>query len=357
MIILATVNTGADVQVTADLMSDLKITDRAIAGAFDRLITAGYLERRGGRGAPGRGMIGVTRRGRTAYGTIMFTTLVERWTDLPLRQGDIIVSCVPKSGTTWVQMICALLIFQTPDLPAPLKELSIWPEWELAVRDDVLARLAAQQHRRFMKSHEPLSTIPADPRVTHIVVARHPLDAALSFYRQRDFNDKREQGHVGRPPAGEAPSPRQALLHWMDMESHPPGAAPHSSLPGVLGHVRAAWERRDEPNVVLVRYEDLSADLEGQMRGLAVRLGITVPEETWPPLVKAATFEQMRKAADRIQPIFGLTDPKLFFRTGRPGSGQELLTGTELAHYHERAARLAPPDMLAWLHAPGEPAR
>lgn len=28
-----------------------------------------------------------------------------------------------------MQMICALLVFQTPDLPAPLAELSPWMEW------------------------------------------------------------------------------------------------------------------------------------------------------------------------------------------------------------------------------------
>ena len=46
-----------------------------------------------------------------------------------------------------------------------------------------------------------------------------------------------------------------------------------------------AWARRDEPNVVLVHYDDLFADLEGEMRRLADRLGIAVPEERWPELV------------------------------------------------------------------------
>jgi len=33
--------------------------------------------------------------------------------------GDIIISTPPKCGTTWVQMICALLILQEPELPLP----------------------------------------------------------------------------------------------------------------------------------------------------------------------------------------------------------------------------------------------
>jgi hypothetical protein len=43
-----------------------------------------------------------------------------RWSGFPFREGDIVISARSKSGTTWMQMICALLVFRTPDLPAPL---------------------------------------------------------------------------------------------------------------------------------------------------------------------------------------------------------------------------------------------
>ena len=43
-----------------------------------------------------------------------------RWDGFSFREGDIIISTPPKCGTTWTQMICAMLIFQTPDLPQPL---------------------------------------------------------------------------------------------------------------------------------------------------------------------------------------------------------------------------------------------
>jgi hypothetical protein len=35
------------------------------------------------------------------------------------------------------------------------------------------------------------------------------------------------------------------------------------------------------------------------------------------------------------------------------GAGREILTDDEIAHYHARAAQLAPPGMLTWLHSPG----
>jgi hypothetical protein len=45
-----------------------------------------------------------------------------------------------------------------------------------------------------------------------------------------------------------------------------------------------------------------------------------------------------------------LKDRDAFFRRGSSGAGRELLTDAEFAHYLDRAAGLAPPDMLAWLH-------
>ena len=37
-----------------------------------------------------------------------------RWDGFELRAGDVIISTPPKSGTTWTQMLCALLIFDGP---------------------------------------------------------------------------------------------------------------------------------------------------------------------------------------------------------------------------------------------------
>jgi aryl sulfotransferase len=124
------------------------------------------------------------------------------------------------------------------------------------------------------------------------------------------------------------------------------------SLPGVMWHMSDAWARRDEPNVLLVHYDDLSADLSAEMRRIAGRLGIEIPESDWPSLVDAAGFTQMRSRAAELapDPAGVLRDRNAFFRRGRSGSGRETLTADEFAHYRERAAAMAPADMLAWLH-------
>jgi aryl sulfotransferase len=274
-----------------------------------------------------------------------------RWRDFDFRAGDIVISTRSKSGTTWMQMICALLVLQQPDLPAPLAELSPWIDWLAVPKAEMYARLSAQQHRRFVKTHTPLDGIPVDARATYIVVARHPLDLAVSLYFQGDNLD-RERMHAltGAPlPAARAPL-HEWLLAWIDRKVSPQKEM--DSLPGVMWHLADAWTRRDGDNVVLVHYDDLSADLEGEMHHLAHVLGIEVPADAWPGLVAAAGFEHMRARADRLapDPVGVLKDRAQFFRRGSSGAGREVLPDDEYARYRARTEQLAPPDLLAWLH-------
>src|SRR5580658_11112402 len=105
-----------------------------------------------------------------------------------------------------MQMICALLVLQTPDLPAPLSELSPWLDWLITPREQVFARLQAQQHRRFIKTHTPLDGIPLSPLATYIVVGRHPLDLAVSLYHQgNNINRARLAELTGTTPAPPRP--------------------------------------------------------------------------------------------------------------------------------------------------------
>jgi hypothetical protein len=62
----------------------------------------------------------------------------------------------------------------------------------------------------------------------------------------------------------------------------------------------------------------------------------------------------MRDHSDRLVPAAQgiIKDTASFFRRGTSGAGREILSDEELAGYHARVARLAPPDMLEWLHSP-----
>lgn len=277
-----------------------------------------------------------------------------RWTGFGFRPGDIVISTRSKSGTTWMQMICALLVFQTPELPAPLPRLSPWLDWLVRPRDEVITQLEAQQHRRFIKTHTPLDGIPLEPLATYIVVARHPLDMAVSLYHQGSNIDREQLAALtGKPelaqPRARRPL-REWLVRWAGKDADP--REDMDSLCGVLWHLSDAWARRDRPNVILVHYADLAGDRPAEMRRIAGLLGIEVPEQAWPGLVSAAGFEQMSARSAELVPTPDglLKDPAAFFRRGSSGAGREVLSSAEYDAYLAHAARLAPPDLLEWLH-------
>jgi aryl sulfotransferase len=264
-----------------------------------------------------------------------------RWPRFPFRDGDVVVSTRSKSGTTWMQQV-VLTLLHGPRLPAPLAELSPWVDWLTIPEDALWASLAAQPGRRVVKTHTPLDGIVLDPRASYVVVVRDPLDLAVSLYHQGDNLDRRRVAELtGRPYAEPPARPPLAewLAAWTRRDADPMTSM--DSLPGVVHHAADAWRRRSA-GVLVVRYEDLVADLAGSMRRLADALAITVPPASWPERVEACTFASMRAAAaQRVPDARGvLRDPAAFFRRGRPGAGREVLDPAGLAAYDARVRSL-----------------
>src|SRR5436190_11266369 len=104
-----------------------------------------------------------------------------RWDGFELRPGDIIISTPPKCGTTWTQMICALLILQTSTFDRKLDQMSPWLDMQTRALPDVLAELDAQRNRRFIKTHTPLDGLAYRPDITYICVGRDPRDVGVSW--------------------------------------------------------------------------------------------------------------------------------------------------------------------------------
>jgi len=287
-----------------------------------------------------------------------------RWNGFRFRPDDIVISTPAKCGTTWTQMICALLVFRSPSLPGDLATISPWLDMLTRPLDDVLGDLERQTHRRFIKTHTPLDGLPYDERVTYICVGRDPRDVALSRdNHQTNANTavvlkarNAVTGADGAPAVNETPDERPAspvdrFWIWVD-ETTPPTQSP-STLWKTLHHLNTFWAVRDLPNVVLLHYADLRADLDGQMRSVAARLGIQVDEETWPDLVRAATLDSMRANSARLAPDAASGfwhDSRQFFHRGTMGQWRELLDDKDIERYQRRVAELVPADLAAWVH-------
>jgi sulfotransferase family protein len=284
-----------------------------------------------------------------------------RWDGFEFRADDIVISTPSKCGTTWMQMICALLVFGDANLPRPLTELSPWLDIQTDSISNVLATLTAQRHRRFIKTHTPLDGLPFDERVIYICVGRDPRDAAISLDNHRTTISrealvKAREVAVGSGDdvSADAPAriddPVQRFWRWVEDD-----LPPSDGLELLLHHLGTFWDRRQASNVVLVHYADLRRDLEDEMRRLAERLGVGIDEDVWPGLVAEARFDRMRRRADTLAPQVttdGLwPDPSRFFHRGTSGQWRTLLNAEDLDRYWARVGRLAAPDLSAWTHA------
>jgi aryl sulfotransferase len=285
-----------------------------------------------------------------------------RWDDFEFRAGDIVISTPPKCGTTWTQMLCALLIFDGPRFPAALDEISPWLDMCNRPLAEVKSALAAQTHHRFIKTHTPLDGIPVRADVTYVVVGRDPRDVAISYEHHAANMDidhflALREAAIGNADLAELP-PRQ-IVSGDPIERFRTfvfdatlGGPP--TLATVLHHLGTAWEKRGDANVALFHYADLQTDLVGELLRLADVLGIPCAPERARELAPEASLARMRNRAAELAPSAShdnWKDVRTFFRKGGSGEWRDRLSAADVAAYEARVAQLAPADLATWIHA------
>jgi hypothetical protein len=284
-----------------------------------------------------------------------------RWERFAFRPGDIVITTPRKSGTTWTQMLCALLIFDGDDFPEPLSRLSPWLDQRVTPLDDILAIYEGQRHRRVIKTHTPLDGLRVVDEAVYLTVARDPRDVMLSMDRHRanmDYErvraiiDAANPGDADAPPAPRSyePPPLDDLFTAFVDGSDPTASI---SLPGLFHHLGTSWDRRREPNIAMFHYADYSADLAGELQRLAAALEVPVTAERAAELAALATFDSLRRRAEDIAPNADLgmwKDTSAFFRAGRIGEWRDRLTPRQIARYDEVVKASFDPDLAGWAH-------
>ena len=225
---------------------------------------------------------------------------------------------------------------------------------------DLVASIEAQQHRRFFKTHTPLDGIPEHPTVTYLAVFRHPLDVALSNLdhagNQAEELLRLREAAVGDKDLDELPAkpdrpvePVEVLRQFVEVDVEPTGSGLHS-LSDLCQQLQVAWDRRHRPNVHLLHYADLHADLDGEMRRIADALGIDIArdigEETWPTWCRPRGFGAMRTHADQLalDAALGIWNSSAeFFAHGGSRHAEQLLSPGDLAVFEQRLDDLAGP--------------
>lgn len=281
-----------------------------------------------------------------------------RWKDFQSRDGDIFVCTPAKCGTTWTQMICALLVFQKTDFEHPLSDYTPWLDMLITPIDEVLARLEAQTHRRFIKTHTPFDGLPYFDNTTYVCVGRDPRDAFMSFGSHfANINPEFMGKFLANPkPGAKMPHPHPQAKEIGERfineitATGTPGATDNPT--GVLPYIKSFWDYRHLPNIHFFHFDDMKKDLGGQMRRMAQVLGIQVEEKLWPALIDAARFENMKQKSDMLAPDAktGIwREPGNFFNKGESGQWRDVLGPEELAVYEKTLRERLSPELAKWI--------
>ena len=281
-----------------------------------------------------------------------------RWDRFRFRPGDVIVSTAPKCGTTWTIKLCAMLVAGSPDLGASLPTHSPWLDQKALPQDALFADLEARQGLRVIKTHTPLDGLPYVPHVRYVVCGRDPRDAYLSMIDHRSNRSlaywQARDLQAGRAPRTERPPPLDPNMDfavWATQGQHP-WMLDGRGYQSVLSFNASWWDWRALPNIHLIHYRDLTADLEGEARRLAEFLGVAIPRALWPELLEAASFSAMRGDADATAPgaeAGRWSSNADFFRAARVEQWREALSSENQTLYEAVNRDRFDPALKAWL--------
>ena len=274
------------------------------------------------------------------------------WSAVTPRDDDIVIATAPKCGTTWTQQIVSSLVFQDAEA-RPIPKVSTWVEARFRHTEAEMKKaIEAQTHRRFLKTHLPFDGLPLYSQVRYIHVARDGRDAALSAHNHFSSFPQEVLANfdkigmadpkIGRAYPRASPDVSRFFDQWMRAEAGP----------SFFHLENTYWNERERPNVLLVHYSDLKADLDGEMRRISTFLEIPIDEARWPSLVAAAMFDTMKKAGDRLMPgakmmLSGGSGE--FFYKGTVGRWREVLSSEQLAAYDRTVREQCPPALVNWL--------
>lgn len=307
-----------------------------------------------------------TRQFRTA------TTDSARWDAFEPRDGDIVIATFAKCGTTWTQRIVDLLVHQDA-APRPVGDMSPWLDARFfAPLDADLATLSAQKHRRYIKSHLPFDALPIYDGVKYIHVARDGRDAFMSWHNHvMGFRPEwvariraiAEDDPLLTPMPNMRPPEDPHLFYqmWIATAEGEPPEGPGRDM-GFFDFETTYWRERGRENLLMVHYNDLKADLRGEMARIADFLEIDTPDDVLDELAAAAGFDAMKKQGAALAPKLAEAfdrGTERFLHKGTNGRWKDALTDEDLARYEAAARRKFSPSLSAWIergrHLAGDP--
>jgi aryl sulfotransferase len=277
---------------------------------------------------------------------VKFVVDSRKWNNFQMRDGDIVICTWSKAGTNWLQQVVGQLVFGGAEGIFG-SDVSPWIDFRLA--PDEPGRAAAMTHRRVLKTHLPIDTNVYSPKAKYIYIGRDGRDTYWSWHNHHANFTPEVLAEISalypdEPPIGHPnPDIRLAFLDWLDRDAYP-------NWP-FWPHIQGWFDARDLPNLKLVHFANLKADLAGQIDSIAKFLEIPIDPARRAQIIEHCTFDYMRQTAiEENKP-----DPALkgaaatFFHKGTNGRWRDVLTADDIARYEAEVGRHLTPEAAVWL--------
>jgi len=220
------------------------------------------------------------------------------------RDGDVVISVPPKSGTTWtMNIVYQLLAGGTRDFSDVYAEVP-WIEFVAhpgQSHQEILDRLDAMptNRRRAFKTHSAPPQVPfvkagSGRDVKYVVVFRDPEEAMVSFWPFLAKHSE-EWADLWGMPHDALKRPDFASFYADVIASR--GFHTHA----FFGFLNAWWPLRGEPNVLFMHYANMKQDHEGSIRRIGEFVGVSHGEEEWSRILEYTSFPWMKQHEDRFE--------------------------------------------------------
>ena len=272
------------------------------------------------------------------------------WNDFRFRNDDIVISTYAKSGTTWMQQIVSQLLFDGEE-GLDVAEMSPWMDLRIPPKAIKLEAVEAQTHRRFVKTHLPVDALVFSDKAKYIYIGRDGRDVVWSLYNHHaNANEawydalNNTPGRVGPAIGPPDPSVSSYFDEWLEKDGFP--------FWSFWDNVRTWWAIRNLPNVHMVHFADLKADMPGEIRRIADFLDTPIDETKWDDILLHCSFDYMKANATKSVPLGGAFwdgGATTFIHKGTNGRWRDVLSPEQIERYERRAEAELGQEAARWL--------
>ncbi|XP_056398259.1 3-beta-hydroxysteroid sulfotransferase-like isoform X2 [Hyla sarda] len=227
-------------------------------------------------------MIGSTRKYmqyediRVPEGVHTVESLNYAWKEFETRDDDVFNVTYPKSGTTWLQEILSL-VYSNGD-PTPVKTTLSWDRVPWIEQHSGRQHLEHKPSPRLITTHLPFHLFPqsfSKTKAKAIYTIRNPKDVCVSLYHFSKFAQFMEYREDFQDFVSLFLSKDIIFGRWFE-------------------HVKGWLTIKDNPNLLILSYEDMLKDLKSNVIKISKFLGKELDDAAIDSVVEHSSFHAMK---------------------------------------------------------------